>query len=154
MATIQTFLLGERWLDEMLIAGSRTDVGADADDDYLLPAGVGDVAILQIMVLTVSEATPVAETNLGILARVKSGAGGSTVDIVGSGKWMRVAAARAVASIDPDALCLWRQTEAVNLWYPELDSNGAPTDDHTVYFKVVRVRPIEAPASNQIQLVR
>lgn len=155
MAIVQTALLSERWLDEVLVYAVTANVGADAVTEYALPAGLGDVAIMEILFQDANIATMVTlGLDVGVSARMLSGATLGAVDFVGVGRLYRTQANYVHAVINPDPLVLWRQSEYCQLFVPELDTNATPTDDQTVYFKCVRVRPIETTAPGPVRLVR
>lgn len=156
MATVQTVISSERWLDEILLYGTVADgAGSDWSDALLLPPGLGDVAIMELLVLAETLATAVAIAEQSVVAQITSPGGSSTVDILGTGKWFRTQALRAAAYVSPDPLVLWHQDERLSIQSPELDSNASPTGDVFYYVKCVRVRPVLAAASNEpIRLVR
>lgn len=143
----------ERWLDEVVLTTSFVSGGADTNDTFSLPAGLGDVAIMEIELLVVSIATMVATPeNLGVGALIQSAASGA-IDFAGVSNWRKVSASRVMAWISPDPLCLWRQDELLQLQFPELDTNAAPTETSVVYIKCVRVRPLEGAPRAAIRLV-
>lgn len=161
MAITAATLLSERWLDEVLIFGSIDNtVGATLTEQFSLPAGIGDVAIMSVLVRMVNIATPpvAAATARGVEVVVIQSGSQSTLDIVGTAEWVAasgdgIAFTGVSAYVDPDALCLWRQNELLNIQTPEMDSNASPTGDLRVFAKCVRVRPIET-VGGPIQLVR
>lgn len=162
MATTAMVSSAERWLDEVLLLGSINDVlGATMTENFSLPAGLGDVAIMSLLVRGTNIATvPGAATAArGCEAVIVSPDQATIVDYVGTSEWMARGGTLAAfdsfsVSLDPDALTLWRQAELLVISSPEMDVNAAPTGDLRVYAKVVRVRPIEAPARGPVRLVR
>lgn len=150
-----TTLLAERWLDELLLFVRVLDVlDADFSQQFTLPAGLGDVAVMAVMVDAHTLATPVAAAlDKGIWAVIASPGGGTTLDLVGTGELRASGVARRNAFIVPDHLILWRQNELLEVQGPELDTNVSDTGVLDVYAKVVRVRPLETPSS-PLQLVR
>lgn len=149
-------LQSERWLDQLVVAGAQTDIDGDRNDDYLLPGGVGDVAVMRIEVIASAAATILADASLanaGARAVIITAGGSAVVNLVALNEWMRTSATAMVCHIVPDSLALWRQDERLRIGFPELDTNGVPTLDLSVMVQVVRVRPIETPAG-PIQLVR
>lgn len=161
MAEVAATLTVERWLDEVILQASLTaDVaGAPVSETIRLPAGLGDVAIMNVLLrATTIDSIPAANIMpLGVEVLVFN-RGGTQVDHVGVAAWYLVSdtatSQRMCAYLDPDALVLWRQDEILTVTSAELDDDATPTGDITVVIKAVRVRPIEAPASNNIQLVR
>lgn len=161
MATTAATLAAERWLDEVILSAAVADVaGGNLDESLSLPAGLGDVAILSVMVSITSIATvPVTATiPRGVSATITSADAASLVDVVGAAEWvategLAAAFTRARAFIDADALTLWRQGELLRLLGPEMDANASPTGDFAVHVKCVRVRPVALPVG-PIQLVR
>lgn len=160
MTAVVSTIASERWLDEVLLTGTAAaDAGgADVSDTIALPAGLGDVAIMELMIDASPAATIVADAvlqNLGVRAAVISGDGSTTVDIVGVHRFYRQAAARAGCYISPDPLVLWRQGELLALTFPELDTNVSPTMDIAYKVKCVRVRPqIVSEQPQPLRLVR
>lgn len=163
MATTASVLEAERWLDEVIIKCEIDNTaGATMSEQFTLPAGIGDVAILAISCNVVNIATVpgTATANRGVRAVILSPDGAAQVDIVGSAEWLAMGGTLAAfdaftASIDADALTLWRQTELLSFSSAEMDVNASPTGDFKARVKCVRVRPIEAPAGQgPIQLVR
>jgi len=154
MATVQCTLRSERWLDEVIIEGTRANVDGEVADTYALPQGIGDVAIMSVEYLATGIATIVTPTLLSVFMEVFEPNQAVAADVVGSGELrIRQTGAQIGATVDPDALTLWRQNEYLSVVHPELDSNVAPTVDYTLRAKCVRVRPVEAPVG-PIQLVR
>lgn len=155
MADVTLTLKSERWLDEVVLEGDTTNVGADAVHRYSLPAGLGDVALMELWFRSGAAATLVtAWDTLGMSGTIQTGGAFTNVDIVGVSRFFKAGALVLAAYMSPDPLVLWRQSEVLALELPELDTNGAPTDDHKVLIKVVRVRPIESPARGPVRLVR
>lgn len=153
MATIVGTLAAERWLDEVLVKFTASNVDGDVDDFLQLPAGLGDVAVIEVNVQVFPLATVRTNPELAaVLARIVTASG--VVDIVGVENFQLYDNDGVAAYLSPDPLVLWRQDEYMRISWPELDTNAVPTGDTYVYVKAVRVRPIEAPASTQIQLVR
>lgn len=161
MAVTPATLLAERWLDEVIVLCSIDNtVGAQIAENFTLPAGIGDVAILSVLARAVNIATvPGAATApRGAEIVVVSQDGSTTADVVGVAEWLAVGGSLAAfdqfsAHVDPEALCLWRQGEQLRISSPEMDVNAAPTGDLRLFVKCVRVKPVEAPAG-PIQLVR
>jgi len=158
VATIQSTLLSERWLDEIVIIATKTDIDAVQADEILLPAGLGDVAIMCIDVRIQTIDVLTTTTPLGVHAYITAGDNsGGVLDIAGVGEFLVTqngANALALgAFIDPDALVLWRQHERLQLVYGEIDTDATPTADLRARIRAVRVRPQEgAPAP--LRLVR
>lgn len=153
MATWATTLQAERWLDEVVLAGTATDVvQADFSELFSLPAGLGDVAIMEIYVRATGLTTPTANLELvGCSADVLSADGATTLDIVGIQRWSKLSATIYGTYFSPDPLVLWRQPEKLRLF--SVDMEGGTAGDLAVFAKCVRVRPIEVSAS-PLQLVR
>lgn len=163
MATTALTLNAERWLDEVLLLGQGpADVGgATLAEFFSLPAGLGDVAIMSCIIRIANvDAGPVAViTPRGVSVRIFSRDAAKVIDLVGVAPWLLASDGANTlefhAYLDPDALVLCRQDELISILSPEIDSDATPTGDLVVYFKCVRVRPIEAPAGQgPIQLVR
>lgn len=146
----------ERWLDEVLLAGSKLNVDGDQADTWIPPYGLGDLAIMEIGIDINTLATSVADpTAIGVRIGVVDAAGSSIVDIAGDAPFRRMAANRLEAYISPDPLVLVRQGEKIVIEFPEVDINATPTGDLAVYVKCVRVRPtVVAQNPGPIQLVR
>jgi len=160
VATTIATLNAERWLDEVLLSASVADAGgATLSEDILLPAGLGDVAILsvEIRVTSIDALKAAAALPAGARASIISSDAALTVDVIGSTAFLLTAdGANALAGsayLDPDALVLWRQSEILRVQTPELDSDATPTGDFSILIKAVRVRPIEGAVS-PIRLVR
>lgn len=157
MATIAMTVAAERWLDEVVLVGSATNVDGVIADQYTLPAGLGDVAIMWLEFTAAAIDVAATITSVSVLARIVSPDGATTVDIVGNGELRLINqtanALGMTATVDPDALVLWRQDEKLALFTAELDTDATPTADTQLRVKVVRVRPLEAPAT-PLQLVR
>jgi len=161
MTTTAATLTAERWLDEVIIrCGAPADtLGADFAEEFSLPPGLGDVAIMNVICIgSTIDSEPAANVfPAGVEARIVSSDGTSTVDVVGAAQWFQTAvtatAIRMTAYLDPDALVLWRQSELLSFRAPELDDDATPTGDFVAIVKAVRVRPIEG-AIGPIRLVR
>lgn len=153
MATVQLTMVSERWLDEVVLQGQITDADGERNDNYILPAGLGDVALMELMVDTGPLATVAPGFDLmGVRATIVGQSFNN--DIIGVERWTKIGASILSLYISPDPLVLWRQTEPLQLQHPEMDTNAAPTGEIVVRVKVVRVRPIESPARGPIRLVR
>lgn len=157
MATLQSTIIAERWLDEVVLGAVSAAINGDYTDHVLLPPGIGDVAIMEVSIDASPLATGVAALELqGSRMAVFSYDGGTVVDIVGGNqdnRWSYRGGAAAHNYWSPDPLVLWRQGERLAIASPELDINATPTVVYVWRIKVVRIRPIEIPAS-PIQLVR
>jgi len=162
VATTQATIAAERWLDEVILSATLpADVAGGAlAESVSLPSGIGDVAIMSVHLrartVDVGPATA-SSVPRGARAFIVSPDLSTLLDVVGSAEWQLV---RDTATdleywctLDPDALCLWRQNELLNLASPELDSDATPTGDVICVIKAVRVRPLETPAT-PLQLVR
>lgn len=160
MATVTATLAGERWLDEVLLQSTHGAIaGAAISEAVLLPAGIGDVAIMNVVArVSGVDVGPAAAASVprGIAIRMFAGAG--VVDNVGVAPWyLSFDGANVLeyfAFIDPDALVLWRQNDVASLVSPEMDSDATPLGSLTVYWKCVRVRPPAEGAQAPLQLVR
>lgn len=147
-------LLSERWLDVVLLNGLAADGGgADYNAAWTLPAGIGDLAFIEGWIQCRTIATVVANPELLGCAWTVRNPATSVVDIIGVSRWQKTLTSTLETYVSPDPLVLVRQNETIHLLFPELDTNGAPTGDVDVYFKMVRVRPVEGPQA-AIQLVR
>lgn len=147
--------ISSRWNDIEMLQASVTDLNGDLDQDYTLPAGFGDCAIMEIYVRAEGFATLITTPELvGVGARVLTTNSSAVVDIIGVSRWTRTGGALLAAYLSPDPLVLWRQNEVVRLQSWELDSDGAPTIDVHAHFKVVKVKPVESAALGPLQLVR
>lgn len=155
MATTLT-IASERWLDQVLLSGTLTDgAGADTNEQLNLPAGIGDVAILELKVLVEGITTIVTDAvlgNLGFGAMIVSKDGSTDLDFVGVSRLYRVHATRLRGVLQPDPLVLWRQSEICVVALPDLESTA--TGDIFYRVKAVRVRPPAEGAPQPLQLVR
>jgi len=156
-------IIAERWLDEVILSsGLLADVaGAPIGETFLLPAGLGDVAIMSLHAIAQTvDVGPAAASTVprGLRFMVTSSDGSTYADPVGSAAWYlcfdNANSLLYQAVVDPDALVLWRQAERLTMNSPELDSDATPTGDLLVIAKVVRVRPIEEQAPGPVRLVR
>lgn len=149
-------ILSERWLDEVMLQGQVLNVDGALAEFFTLPAGLGDVAIMEAEAAWSDILTAVALTvSLAARARVIT-ASGNVVDILGISEVKQVYDATQYGVYwSPDPLVLWRQDEQFAINSPEFDSNAAPTADLTVRIKAVRVRPtVGQEARRPIRLVR
>lgn len=153
MATVALTLLSERWLNELVFTGVRTNVGADAADGYTLPAGIGDVALMEALLIVDQIATLVATPELLGCEWTIRNAASSITDIVGVSRFQKTTNLKLATYVSPDPLVQWKQDELLFLVYPELDTNVAPTDDHRIVVKCTRI-PLPEPAPGPVQLVR
>lgn len=152
MAVLTLALVGERWLDEIVIAVTKANIGADVADTLIIPANLGDVALMEMLIYDFAQATAVSTVELGAIAFIQSAAG-NNVDFVGTAKFHRISATASAAYFQPDPLVLIKSGEVISLSFPELDSNASPTDDMLISVKLVRVRPQEVAAA-PLRLVR
>lgn len=144
MTALAGAVISERWLDEIIIGVDNTNVDGDLTDTISLPAGLGDVAVMEIMVeaqgITNFLTTPELS---GLRVSVDSNLNGYIVDIIGtSHRWSQNGAARLVMYISPDPLVLWRQNEVLHFVGQELDDDATPTVDLVYRIKCVRVREV------------
>lgn len=159
MAAVTMTVAAERWLDEVILFGARTNLDGQVADQYSLPAGFGDCAIMTVLYTLSSIATVKVATSRpdAVVLQILSSDVVNTVDVVGTMEMETdqdgAAAVMLSGQCDPDALVLWRQNEKLSVVHGELDINASPTMDSSLFVKVVRVRPQENPAS-PIQLVR
>lgn len=157
MALTAMTLRSERWLDEVTVTGSIVNVGgADVAELFSLPLGLGDVAIMEAIVVGSDIATVVAgSTNPSVRIDILSPDGASAVDIVGVFRWWPIAVAAVAAYVSPDPLVLWKQDERLRISSVEFDTNASPTGDLSITVKCVRVRPIEVSEQPRpLRLVR
>lgn len=151
MAVIQLVVLAERWLDQVILYGTTADgVGADFSDTLVMPAGLGDVALMEMQVLIGGITTAIDPANKGMRADVNTVA--SLVDIIGMAQIYSTGATRMGAYFSPDPLVLVRQEERIGVTGPDLETTA--TGDAHYYVKCVRVRPKEEPAAGPVRLVR
>lgn len=154
MATALT-IFSERWLDEVLLGGVLADGAAgDSNEELSLPSGIGDVAILELLVLVEGITTIVSDAilgNLGFGAMIVSKDGASDLDFVGVNRLYRLHTGRVRGCLQPDPLVLWRQDEKCFVALPDLETTA--TGDIYYRVKVVRIRQPE-PAPQPIQLVK
>lgn len=156
MATVTLVQTAERWLDEVILQATTADTAiADFGDFFLLPAGLGDVALIELYVEAVSlTAVPaLAIPWMGVRAGIFGPDASFFVDIIGVQPWYRTTTATAVAAyFSPDPLVLWRQNERLHLKGPDMDTGA--TGDLLVAAKVVRVRPLDPSTAQPLVLVR
>lgn len=157
MATYTTAITSERWNDIVLLEASSAAAAAEADvaDNFAMPAGLGDCALMEVLVRVFSIGTPIVdavELARGIFMHVVSQSG-AVVDIIGAERWFRTSATAFAAYLSPDPLVLIRMNEVVQVSFPEMDTGAAGTVVYRVNFKVVRVKPVDSPPG-PIQLVR
>lgn len=148
-------LISERWLDEILLLATDPNLNGDTATQISLPAGLGDVAIMEVLVDADTAATLMTGPELRGPRAVIINAAGTTVDIVGVSRWTQreLTVPSLSTYFSPDPLVLWRQNERLELKFQEVDTNASPTVDLAAYIKCVRVRPLEA-AGLPVQLVR
>lgn len=157
MTAIAGVLRSERWLDEVVVAGTSANIDGDFHVELSLPAGIGDLAIMEALLDV--DAILTAATNLelqGIRWAIIDAAG-TTVDILGVTRWsQREATNNAISTyLSPDPLVLWRQNERLSAKFREVDTNAAPTADLGIVVKTVRVRPLQVAERHQpLRLVR
>lgn len=156
MAVTQLSILSERWLDEVVLFGSIDNVGgADMNESFILPAGIGDLAFMEGIVQGITQATAIALSTVpAVHMDVLSSDGATIVDIMGVFRWYQEYSTNVAAYISPDPLVLVRQSERIRILSPEIDSNVSPTADLRLVLKFVRVRPLEGTATGPIRLVR
>lgn len=152
MATTTLTLTGERWLDQVVLSASVADVaGAALSESFLLPAGLGDVAIMSLHARVDNIDVIATLTNLAAAATIVTPDASTVVERLGPAKWYETQNAandlEAQCTWDPDALVLWRQGEILNVTSSELDTDATPTADLRIFVKAVRVRPIEGTQS-------
>lgn len=148
--------LSERWLDEVLLAGTALNSvgGTFFLEQFTLPDGLGDVAIMEVGIAGFSLATVNPAAKLGLWSDVRSSDGATIVDILGTAEWFQVSADEVRSYLSPDPLVLLRQGELLSFVGPELDTNAAPTGDLRVLVKATRIRAVEQELKRPIRLVR
>lgn len=157
MATYTTAITGERWSDIVTVQATSAAAAVESDvaDNFALPAGFGDAALMEAILESFSIGTAIVDAVA--LARgwrlVVLSTSGQVVDIVGVERIFRVSTTAFAAYQSPDPLVLWRQNEVMQTQIPELDTGAAGTGVYRITFKVVRVKPQEGPPG-PIQLVR
>lgn len=151
-------IASERWLDEVILFASRANVDGVQSESYTLPDASGDFAIMSInyRVQQIDVLSAVART--GVTAQIIAPNTG-VLDLVGVAEFFTIDgtanALQVEASIDADALCLWRQGELLQILHAELDTDATPTADVQVRVKAVRVRDVVAQeVKRPIRLVR
>lgn len=160
MAVTAMTIIAERWLDEVILNAQVLDnAGATIAEDFTLPAGLGDVAIMSVTVgvFNITTAPTVPETPRGVQAFVLTPTS-QLVESIGVAPFVWIAGATTVltrvsAFLDPDALVLMRQNETIRLLAPEMDVDASPTGDLELIVKAVRVRPIEGAVKGPLRLV-
>lgn len=156
MAIATIPLTAQRWLDEVMFSQDVVNSvgGTFFSEQFRLPVGEGDVAIMEMLVTGFSLATVVVlPADIATAISVLSADALTVVDFVGVYPFYRVSSDEVRAYASPDPLVLWRQGELLTVNGPELDINVTPTGDLNVTVKCVRVRPGE-PSRGAIQLVR
>lgn len=154
MASLAGVLASERWLDEVIVAGSISTISADVEDSLSVPAGLGDLAVMEMEIDAVAVTTvSTVALNKGAMVYVTSPDAATTLDIIGTpNRWVECGSLRLQIFISPDPLVLWRQNELIVMRFPRLD-NGATSFSYAVRVKCVRVRPQVVP-ERALQLVR
>lgn len=157
MAEVALVLRAERWMDIVMLSGSQSNIDAPRADSYTPPAGIGDLAIMEMLYDVSTIDVFATAIDLGIEAVVLNQAGDVVVDIIGVDRVRLVSnganALRAAAYFSPDPLVLLRAGEKIHIVTPEFDTDATPTADSTLYVKAVRVQQPSGPAA-PIQLVR
>lgn len=155
MATVNMTLLSERWLDEVVLLGNLTNMDGDQDNEFVPPAGLGDLAIMELLYFVLNIATILGSFHLYNLRGMVVNAAGSAVDIIGQHEFYQtgISNLRLTTYLSPDPLVWLKEGERIQLVHAELDTNATPTADAQVYVKCVRVRPQEG-APQPIRLVR
>lgn len=158
MATTVLTLTAERWLDEVILTASVADVaGAAISESFLLPAGLGDVAIMCAYARIDNIDVLVDLTNLAAAAAIVTADSSTVVERLGPARWFETQDVandlEAQCAWDPTALVLWRQSEILNITSSEIDTDATPLGDLRIFVKAVRVRPV-ASAPAQVRLVR
>jgi len=149
----------DRWNDIVILSKSVANIDGQGGDFWLLPAGIGDVAIMEVMVeFSQIDVVKTAYADAGVAGFVQNAARDTTVDFIGNAKFtLKSDGANALglsAYLSPDPLVLMRQDEVLLLQWPEVDTDATPTADVAVIVKAVRVRPLEGTVSGPIRLVR
>lgn len=155
MATVAMTLLSERWLKEVVLIGQKANSDGQVSDLLTFPVGLGDLAIMELIIEGGSAATFLAAVAVpvGFCVSVVTPGGVSNVDIVGCAPAHKTGDARFNAYISPGPLVLWRQNEELLVTGPEMDTNATPTVDLTFLVKCVRLEePVRA--QTQVRLVR
>lgn len=158
MAAFGSVTQRQRWLDTVIVRGSLSNIDGEQANTLALPADLGNVAIMDIL-LTVSQIDVVlANPELyGVSAFIMSAGGAIPVDFVGSARFQRTqTTANSIevdAHIEPDHLIEWKEGELLYIFWPELDTDATPTADATVYVRVAKV-PAKDRSTGPIQLVR
>lgn len=156
MAEDRLSLSAERWLDQVMLTKSKSAIDGDQADTWLLPVGIGDVALMEMMVEVASIATLVGSVEMvGVQLMVLNAAADTVRDIAGVERWVRTGAATIAAYLSPDPLVLVRQDEKFLIRFGEVDTNVTPTGVLQIFAKVVRVKQVPAVEMiGGIQLVR
>lgn len=154
MSDIQMTIASERWLDEVLLTGSWVNLDADRVDELILPATIGDVAVMEMEVSVNNIGTYPTSLLKSVRALIVMAGSVQINDIIGTEEFREVGAGYLSAYISPDPLVIWRQSERLQLVFPELDVNVTPTADATVRVKVVRVSAVDTAVGGPIRLVR
>lgn len=148
-------LLAERWLDEVILEGQVANVDGDVNDDFLPPEGIGDIAILEVLVDVSGIATMMVNPELrGPRVTVLSRASDFIVDFVSVSRWTQIESTTLSTWLSPDPLVLVKSGESIRVRFGEVDVNVAPTGDLSVTVKAVRVNRIVAGGQERLQLVR
>lgn len=126
---------------------SNLDGGQDITSG--LPAGFGDLIVLDVFYLVQEIATIMSNPELqGPRCQVSENAGGQFVDFVGNGRWVRHDSAagqvRMSCWIHPRQPTFVRETESLLSEFSEVDTNATPTADLYLYVRGRRLRDVTA----------
>lgn len=151
-------LVSERWLDEIVLLGVKSDIDAAQNDIWFAPLGIGDLAIMSLQVRVQTVDVLSTTVRLGVEAYVVTKGGGNpVVDLLGCEPFNVVEnttnSLSVAAYIDPSALALFRQTEGILVTFGEIDTDATPTADLRIRVKCVRIPARQEPGA-PLQLVR
>lgn len=153
MTTRALTLRAERWLDEVVLVGTGTLAAGEIFDQWTLPAGLGDVAVMELQYSLALVATPITTASVEAAgASIITGA--SNTDIIGIELFKKMGAASYSCYFSPDPLVLWRQMENLAIVHSDFDINASPTYTASILIKCVRIRTQEPADSAPIRLVR
>lgn len=140
-------IAGSRYNEIVVLQATAANEDGDTIMRCSLPAGFGDCVILEIFINTFTFAT--IATNyfeMCASAAIVGAADGAFRDFIGATQFRAnrgtVAAPtniRTSPAIKPDEPVLWKESERVEVQFPELDTNAVPTADVEVYIKVQRL---------------
>lgn len=152
MTAFGLVVTSDRAADQAILEGTVNNT--DGDNNHLgsLPVGFGDCLFLELVGFVTANLTITTDAALASSGAVAFLQNPGNRDFLGVARLYRTAADRVAFHMKPDQIVMWKADESLNVQFPEIDINVAPTGDFNIFCRVRRLRQTRLPREGQLPI--